>query len=78
MQAEIINLLLKKRVPLTRTEIAEQIGSTPIKVSTNLKKLLKYDEVIAIELHTKLALKFYGCKRKMRLYYVDPGYAMIK
>lgn len=71
MQEDIINLLSKKKLPLTRTEIANHLGSTPIKVSGVLKTLLKHSEVVAIELDTKLSMKFYQCKRRMNLYYVE-------
>lgn len=69
VQEEIIEVLEKSNVPLSAGEIASQLQISIIHISRGLKGMLKYNEIQCIELDKMVALKFYKCKRKMRLYY---------
>lgn len=71
MQSEIIALLEKQKEPLGRTEIAIILKSTPVKVSVAIRQLLKYKEVKCLEIDHYEAMKRFGCKRRVRLYYID-------
>jgi len=72
-QEEIINLLEKAKTPLSRTQIAEMLKETPIKISLLIKRIFKdpHTEVKCIEINRLQAMKFYNCKRRMRLYFID-------
>ena len=69
-QEVIVNLLKKNKKPLSRSEIALQLNLDPIMVSHNIRKLLKYYEVKCIEINRFQAMKEYGCRRRIRLYYI--------
>lgn len=69
-QQEVIEILQKAKKPLSRTEIAERLNETAIKISILIRRMLKYGEVKCIEINRKQALKYYNCKRRMRIYYV--------
>lgn len=69
-QDAIVKLLKKNHKPLSRSDIAKQLSLDPIIVSHNLKRLLKYREVKAIEIDRFQALKEYHCPRRMRMYYI--------
>lgn len=69
-QGEIIELLEKENKPLSRTEIAVKLDTSPIKVSIRIAKLLKHNEIKCIEIPRDLALKMYKCRKRMRVYYV--------
>jgi predicted transcriptional regulator len=69
-QNDVIQLLEKANKPLSRKEIAEALGWRETKVTDIICKLLQYNEVKCQELTHEYALKFYGCKRKMRIYFV--------
>lgn len=69
-QEEILSVLEKSRVPLSAEEIARELNNTIIKILGDIKKLLQYNEIQCIELNKDLAMKFYRCKRKMRLYHI--------
>lgn len=76
-QQEILEILKKSNVPLTVKEIAERIrvkynySSFDINaIGKTIKKLEKYSEVQSISIPRQVALKFYGCKRSMKMYYV--------
>jgi len=66
----VIDILQKADKPLSRTEIARQLSEGMEKVSLQIKKMLKYNEIKCIEINRIQALEFYGCKRRMRLYYL--------
>lgn len=69
-QSEVINLLEKKKKPLSCREIAILIGDDPHKVGKDLNKMIKYKEVYTLEIDKDKAYKDYNCKKRMRLYYV--------
>lgn len=48
-QVEILELLQKSDEPLTRTQIAEQLGQDRIKVSHLLQKLIKCNDITFVE-----------------------------
>ena len=69
-QGDILEVLEKAKKPLCRTEIANIIKLDPIQVSHNLRRLVKGRSVKIIEINREQAMKFYRCKRRMRLYYL--------
>lgn len=69
-QIEIIEVLEKSNVPLSASEICEKLQQRQVKISALLKKLIKHGDVEYIELDRRLSMKFYKCKRKLRLYYI--------
>ena len=70
-QEEVMEILKNSKSPLSRTEIAKLLKiEPPEKVSDILTKLIKHREVRFIELDRRLALKFYHCKRKLKLYFL--------
>jgi len=72
-QAEVINFLKECDEPKTRTQIAEAIDCTPIRVSHIIKDLLKWKEVKFIEYDWIKASKLagYTIVRRTRFYYVE-------
>lgn len=69
-QQEVINYLRKQKEPKSRSEIADGINGTAVKVSASLRKLIKYGEVKIKEIDRHIAMKKYNCQRRMRLYYI--------
>jgi len=73
-QADVIGVLEKAKMPMSRSDIAKELGglytNAPKRVSILINKLLKYGEVKCIEIPRDLAIKMYKCKRRMRLYYL--------
>lgn len=70
-QAEIIDLLETSQMPLAARQIAEALGDRINEILTYLKKLLKHKEVKCIEINRHQALKHFGSKRKLRLFYIS-------
>lgn len=71
MQERIIKLLIKKKKPMGRVEIAKHLNSTPIKISMALRQLVKFEEVQCVEINHDQAWELFGSKRRMRLYYCE-------
>ena len=69
-QEEIIELLEEKREPLTGKEIAELLEEPINKIFKILGVLVERKEIKSIELDRRLSMKFYKCKRRMKLYYM--------
>lgn len=69
-QEDIIKLLEKETKPLTRKEIAELLEENASKISRILQTLLKFNEINYIEIDRKEAMKSYGCKRRMKKYFL--------
>lgn len=70
-QGDILELLEKKKYPLSRFEICKILDEDGTKVSHSLKKLIFHNEVKYIEINreqSKEFLKFKAPKRRMRLY----------
>jgi len=70
-QGEVIDCLKRAEEPLSRTEIADELGENPIKISNILAKLIKYHEVLIKEIDRVVAREKYGVKRRMNLYYIS-------
>lgn len=71
----MINILQKAKKPMSRTEITiilqeKILKQEAIKVSHLIQKMLKHNEIKCMEINRKQAIKHYGCKRRMRIYYV--------
>lgn len=72
-QGEIIKCLEKHKAPISRREIAEEIGDDVVKVSHLIRKLMDKKEVKCIEVDRVQAGKMLGLKspfRRTRFYYV--------
>ena len=69
-QQEVIEILEISNVPLAACEIAKLLNVEEFKVSKTLKCLIKFNEVKVFELPKNVAMKFYKCKRRLRLFYV--------
>ena len=67
----MIDCLKRAEEPLSRTEIADELGENPIKISNILAKLIKYHEVLIKEIDRVVAREKYGVKRRMNLYYIS-------
>jgi len=73
-EAEIIMCLEKKDKPISRRQIAEEIGDNVTKVSHTINKLLKKKEIKCIELDRIQAGKMLNLNRvfrRTRFYYID-------
>jgi len=70
-QQEVIDCLKKNNRPMSRTEISEELDCNKCRVSFILNTLLRFHEVSIIELDRIKAMKMFGVKRRMRLYYYD-------
>lgn len=68
-QSDIIELLEKSDHPLSRSEIADVLKVQPSTISMLINKLIKYNEILFEEIDKEMALKKYGCKKRMRLYF---------
>jgi DNA-binding transcriptional regulator GbsR (MarR family) len=74
-QQEVYAILEKANKPMSLQEIAQALGYNIIArqaykpVSLAIKVMLKYNEIKAIEIDRTQAKK-YGCKRRIRLYFV--------
>jgi predicted Zn-ribbon and HTH transcriptional regulator len=68
-QSEIIEVLQKSGKPLTANEIAKALDETIQKVLKNMKRLIKYKEVICIEIDKDKSYEKFNSKHKMKLYY---------
>jgi len=69
---EVLNCLGDSRLPLSSKEVAELLNEAIDKTTKILTKLIREinTEVKVINLDKMLAMKFYGCKHKMRLFYI--------
>lgn len=70
-QEEIQKLLEITSRPLSVREIGEILGKEPCNISQIIKPMIKYAEISFLEIGKDLALKLYGCKHRMRLYFVE-------
>ena len=70
-QQEIIEVLEKNKIPMTARQIALALEDTIVKVCDDLRKLLDYHEVQAIEIDRFVAREFFQVKHKMKIYYLD-------
>lgn len=69
-QEEVIKFLEKQKNPLSSGEIASAMNENKNKISVIISKLLKHGEINYIEINRLKALDNYGCKRRMKLYYI--------
>ena len=70
-QNEILDVLEKSELPMSGSQIAETLGEYDKKIFKLLRLLLKRKELMCIELNRHQALKHFGSKRKLRLYYIS-------
>lgn len=70
-QTEIQKLLEISIRPLTLKEISIILDREPKKIADLIRSMLKYNEVNFLEIDKDTALKKYGCKHKMRLYFIE-------
>ena len=57
--------------PMSRTEIANGLGEDPNKISVIINKLLKWNDIKAIEIDRIEAKEKYNCYRRMCLYIIN-------
>ena len=76
-QDEIMTILKESNVPLSALEIANimntrfpDASADSSAINKKIKQMIKYNEVDVIILPKELALKFFKCKKRLRLYYV--------
>lgn len=70
-QGEIIEILKNNKSPMRGREIAELLHQDFKNIINTISKLLKYGELKYIEVDRIDALKKFGSKRKLRLYYIS-------
>ena len=73
-QQDVIKILGKMKEPLSVSDIARLIDDDVYKISKELTKMLKYNEVAFIEIDRFEAMEKYNCKRRMRLWFIDGDY----
>ena len=73
-QQDVIEILEKTKEPLSVSDIARLIDDDVYKISKELTKMLKYNEVAFIEIDRFEAMEKYNCKRRMRLWFIDGDY----
>ena len=69
-QQEVIDALEQSKVPLSAKEISIKVNERDKEVMRAIKVMLKYNEIEFIELPKELSMKFYNCKRRLKLYYL--------
>lgn len=69
-QDSIYSLLLEKEEPITLGEIAKELGLNPKHLSKAIAKMIKYGEIMFIELDGHIMWQKYKVKRRSRLYYI--------
>lgn len=69
-QSEVIDILEAHKKPMSRTEIAKILNVNAVIVSHSIMRLVKNKGVKIIEIDREQAMKYYNCKRRMRLYYL--------
>lgn len=74
-QGEIFEILKNKKIPLSASEIIDEMLKTNSDCNVKgvfvlLGKLIKHNEIKYLEIPRGLAMKRYNSKRRMRLYYV--------
>jgi len=72
-QQEVIEILKKEGIPLSRTEIADKLDWHKTKASMVLRRILNdpFSEIKAKRIDRKKALKIYGSPRTMQLFYYE-------
>lgn len=70
-QSEVLEILGNSKLPLSVKEISTQMGIREQTIAVTIKILEKHKEVEYIEINKDLAMKFFKCKRRMKLYYVS-------
>jgi len=69
---DVLDILENSKYPLTAKEIAQKLEDDICQIIKIISRLLKEKntEVKVKELDKQLAMKFYGCKHKIRLFYI--------
>lgn len=70
-QQDVIEILEKMKQPLSVSDIAKLIDDEVTKISKELTRMLKYNEVSFIEIDRFEAMEKYNCKRRMRLWFIN-------
>lgn len=71
-QSEVIELLKKEREPISARDISLKINASFPKTMRDLNAMMRYNEVLFVEIDRFEAMKRYHCKKRMKLYYVKP------
>lgn len=67
-QQEVLDCLEKGGKAMSARQIAELLGDNDKKIYPLLNKLMKWDEIYAKEVSCEVAIKKFGCKRRMYVY----------
>ena len=76
-----MNLLEKSEIPMSNTQIAEELDDNPINTSKKIRILLEHKEIKCIELDRYQAAKLLNWKipiRRTRFYYIEIRSKIIK
>lgn len=65
----MIAILKGSKEPLSRGEIAKLLDDCPTKVSFQLSRLIKYNEIGSVEIEREAAKLKFNCNRRMKLYF---------
>lgn len=69
-QQDVLNVLEKAKRPMSRGEIAKELGDLPIHTSYSIARLIESKSIKVIEIDRFEAKKRFNCCRRMRLYYL--------
>ena len=73
-QEEVCNCLKKCKIPVSRTQIANELKEDPNKISKIIRALLIHNEIKCIEISRIEAREMFGPKapnRRIKLYYME-------
>jgi len=73
-QQNILDVLEKIGKPISVSEIAKLIDDECYKISKQLRRMLKYNEVCFVEIDRDEAMERYKCKHRMRLWIINGDY----
>ena len=73
-QQNILDVLEKIGKPISVSEIAKLIDDECYKISKQLRRMLKFNEVCFVEIDKDEAMKRYKCKHRMRLWIINGDY----
>lgn len=73
-QQDILDVLEEVGIPISVSDIANIINDECYKISKQLRRMLKYNEVCFVEIDKDEAMEKYKCKHRMRLWIINGDY----
>jgi len=73
-QQDILDVLEEVGIPISVSDIAKIIDCEDYRISKQLRRMLKFNEVCFVEIDKDEAMKRYKCKHRMRLWIVNGDY----